>query len=134
MARRFLGIESGPYLAIDAPSAMPPKSAPAAASEQTFEAALERLEEIVESMEGDNLPLEKLLAQYEEGAKLLKVCQEKLESAERKVELITKGASGKPQAAPFEPAAIAASAPASSEPAEAAPAPVRKGGDQVSLF
>ncbi len=32
-----------------------------------FEAALGRLETIVEAMEGGNLPLEQLLAKYEEG-------------------------------------------------------------------
>jgi exodeoxyribonuclease VII small subunit len=71
---------------------------------QTFETAIERLERIVEEMEGDKLPLEKLLERYEEGSTLVKVCQEKLETAERRIEIITRGASGKPQVAPFEPA------------------------------
>lgn len=75
---------------------------------QTFETAIERLERIVEEMEGDNLPLEQLLDRYEEGSRLVKVCQEKLEAAEKRVELITRGPAGKPQVAPFEPPTVAA--------------------------
>src|SRR5215213_10577069 len=91
------------------------KQTAAANSSQTFETAIERLERIVEEMEGDKLPLEQLLERYEEGSTLVKVCQEKLEAAERRVEIITRNAAGKPQAVPFDPNA--------STPA-AAPAPV----------
>ena len=47
-----------------------------------FEEALKKLEGIVEAMEADDLPLETLLAKYEEGARLVKICQEKLAEAE----------------------------------------------------
>jgi exodeoxyribonuclease VII small subunit len=83
---------------------------------QTFESAIERLERIVEEMEGDNLPLEQLLERYEEGSRLVKVCQEKLETAEKRVELITRGASGKPQVAAFEPSAAAVAAETKEDP------------------
>jgi len=43
---------------------------------------LKKLEGIVEAMESDDLPLETLLAKYEEGSKLVKICQEKLADAE----------------------------------------------------
>ena len=51
-------------------------------AEVSFEDAVEKLETIVEEMESDELPLDKLLVRYEEGAKLVKECEEKLQSAE----------------------------------------------------
>ena len=59
-----------------------------------FEAALKNLEAVVEAMESDDLPLETLLAQYEEGAKLVKICQEKLAEAELKIQQLEKNAAG----------------------------------------
>ena len=44
-----------------------------------------KLESIVEEMESDELPLDKLLVRYEEGAKLVKACEEKLQSAETRI-------------------------------------------------
>jgi len=44
----------------------------------SFEEALKKLEGIVESMESDELPLETLLARFEEGTRLAKICQSKL--------------------------------------------------------
>jgi len=51
----------------------------------SFEEAVEKLETIVEEMESDELPLDKLLVRYEEGAKLVKECEEKLQSAEARI-------------------------------------------------
>ncbi len=105
--------------------------------EHTFETAIERLERIVEEMESDKLPLEDLLTRYEEGTKLVKVCQEKLDSAERRIEIITRNAAGKPQLTEFEPAAASpAPAAASTPPASAAKPskPARTEDDEVSLF
>jgi len=51
-----------------------------------FEDALKKLESLVEAMEADDLPLEALLAKYEEGMKLARVCQEKLAEAELKIQ------------------------------------------------
>jgi exodeoxyribonuclease VII small subunit len=59
-----------------------------------FEAALKHLEAVVEAMESDDLPLETLLAKYEEGAKLVKICQEKLAEAELKIQQLEKTAGG----------------------------------------
>jgi exodeoxyribonuclease VII small subunit len=68
-----------------------------------FEEALKKLESVVEAMESDELPLETLLAKYEEGTKLVKICQEKLAEAEVKIQQLEKGADGeirlKPMAA-----------------------------------
>ena len=78
------------------------------AREQSFETAIERLESIVEAMESDKMPLEELLVRYEEGIQLVKTCQQKLEAAERRIEVITRGARGKPQLREFEPGAATA--------------------------
>ncbi|MFQ3225654.1 MAG: exodeoxyribonuclease VII small subunit [Lentimonas sp.] len=52
----------------------------------TFENALGRLENILESMESGDTPLADLVAKFEEGSNLLKVCQAKLKEAELKIE------------------------------------------------
>jgi exodeoxyribonuclease VII small subunit len=59
-----------------------------------FEEALQKLEAIVENMESDELPLEALLAKYEEGTRLAKMCQEKLTEAELKISQLEKTAGG----------------------------------------
>ncbi len=59
-----------------------------------FEEALQKLETVVEAMESDDLPLETLLARYEEGARLVKTCQEKLAEAEVKIQKLEKDAAG----------------------------------------
>jgi len=59
-----------------------------------FEEALKKLEGIVEAMESDDLPLETLLARYEEGTRLVKICQEKLAEAELKIQQLEKNAAG----------------------------------------
>ena len=51
------------------------------APEANFEQAMKRLEAIVEQMESGELSLEDLIVRYEEGMKLVKVCQERLASA-----------------------------------------------------
>jgi exodeoxyribonuclease VII small subunit len=59
-----------------------------------FEEALKKLESIVESMEGDDLPLETLLAKYEEGTRLARDCQARLADADLKIQQLEKNASG----------------------------------------
>ncbi len=97
---------------------MPAKSSASPTTEQTFETAMARLEQVVGDMESDQLPLEDLLKRYEEGIKLVKVCEEKLAAAEKRIEIITRNAAGEPQLEKFEPEKKAA-------------APAR---DDVSLF
>ena len=108
-------------------------------SEHSFESALERLEHIVEEMEGDRLPLEELLGRYEEGTRLVKVCQERIGAAEKRIELIAKNASGAAELTEFDPSAGAAEpAPPAAVPAPAASprasASRRSDADEVSLF
>jgi len=59
-----------------------------------LEEALKKLEGIVEAMEGGDLPLESLLARFEEGIRLVKMCQTKLEEAEVKIQQLEKNAAG----------------------------------------
>ena len=66
-----------------------------------FEEALQKLESVVEAMESDDLPLETLLARYEEGAKLVKICQEKLAEAELKIQQLEKTAAGEMKLKPL---------------------------------
>ena len=64
---------------------MPAKAKKAADADITFETAVEKLESIVEAMESEELPMEKLLVQYEEGTKLVKICESKLQAAEKRI-------------------------------------------------
>ena len=64
------------------------------ASSLPFEEALKKLETIVTAMEAEDLPLETLLAKYEEGTRLARVCQEKLAEAELKIQQLEKSAAG----------------------------------------
>jgi exodeoxyribonuclease VII small subunit len=66
---------------------------------------MDRLEEIVEQMESGKMMLEELIVRYEEGMKLVKICQERLASAEQRIEIITRNNAGKPVVKDFEPAA-----------------------------
>ncbi|HEX4264034.1 MAG TPA: exodeoxyribonuclease VII small subunit [Verrucomicrobiae bacterium] len=59
-----------------------------------FEEALKKLESIVEAMESEDLPLETLLARYEEGTRLAQVCRTKLAEAELKIQQLEKNAAG----------------------------------------
>ena len=71
-------------------------------AEPNFEAAMDRLEKIVEQMESGKLPLEDLIVRYEEGMKLVKICQERLANAEQKIEIITRNSAGKAVVQEFE--------------------------------
>ena len=71
-------------------------------AEIQFEEALKRLEEIVGGLESGDTPLEKSLAKYEEGVKLVRLCQKKLEQAKKKIEILVKTKDGKLKIEPFE--------------------------------
>ncbi len=62
----------------------------AAAKKLSFEQAIERLEEIADTLENGNPALSEALALYEEGAKLLKQCTEQLEDAQSKITVLKK--------------------------------------------
>ena len=71
------------------------------AKEPSFEEAIQRLEKIVADMERAELPLEDVLKKYEEGTRLVRFCSQKLEEAEKKIELLTKKADGSATLKPF---------------------------------
>ena len=63
-------------------------------SEPTFKEAIEELEKITDSLEGGELELEQSLALFERGVVLIKYCQDKLDSAQSKVELLVDSLEG----------------------------------------
>ncbi len=71
-------------------------------AEKKFETALARLEELVQELEQGDLPLEQSLKLFEEGIKLSRVCNTRLEEAERKVEILLKDKGGNIKSQPFE--------------------------------
>lgn len=75
-------------------SAKNPGSAGAAPADLPFEEALKKLEAIVEDMESQDLPLETLLARFEEGTRLAKVCEGKLAEAEVRIQQLEQRANG----------------------------------------
>jgi exodeoxyribonuclease VII small subunit len=69
----------------------------------TFEESLEELEKIVAELESGKLGLSDALARYEQGVMHLKACQQLLERAERKIELLSGiDADGNPITRPFD--------------------------------
>lgn len=66
-----------------------------------FEQALERLEHLVEEMEGGELSLEQMIKHFEEGSELVEICSGKLNEVEQKIEKLVKK-DGELTEAPFE--------------------------------
>lgn len=60
-----------------------------------FEKALKELEEIAEALEEGDLGLDESIRRFEQGMRLAKFCREKLDEAERKIEILQKGEGGK---------------------------------------
>ena len=54
--------------------------------EPEFEEALEKLENLVASMESGDIPLADLVEKFEEGSKLVKVCEDRLKQAELRIQ------------------------------------------------
>jgi exodeoxyribonuclease VII small subunit len=68
----------------------------------SFEAAIKRLTEIVQTLERGELPLEESLRLFEEGVKLSRVSQQRLDAAEKRVEqLLAVDEQGRARTAPF---------------------------------
>ena len=72
------------------------------AKKVTFEQQLQRLEEIVASLEKGDVPLADSLALFEEGTKLIAACTKQLDQAEQQVVKLMKGPDGAPVEQPFE--------------------------------
>jgi exodeoxyribonuclease VII small subunit len=68
-----------------------------AKKKQTFENSLKKLEEIVTELEEGELSLEESLQLFEDGVKLSRECQARLDQAERRIEVLLKDGNGKPE-------------------------------------
>jgi len=66
------------------------------AKNQTFESSLGQLEKIVRKLEDGDLSLEERLKLFEDGVRLSRECQERLNAAERRIEILLKDESGNP--------------------------------------
>ena len=73
----------------------------AAAPAANFETQLASLERIVRELERGDLPLERSLELFEQGVKLSRECQERLNEAERRIEVLLRSPEGAPLVAPF---------------------------------
>lgn len=60
----------------------------------SFEHSLKKLEEIVQTLEGGEIPLDDTLAKFEEGMKLVQFCHSKLNEAEKKLKILVKDKNG----------------------------------------
>lgn len=69
---------------------------------KNFEASLAALEKIVRELERGDLPLERSLELFEEGVRLSRECQERLTSAERRIEVLLHDPDGRPLIQEFE--------------------------------
>ncbi len=75
----------------------------ASKKEKSFEAALQRLEEIVSEMEAGELSLDVMLKKFDEGIRLAQFCSRKLEEAEKKIEILLKKEDGSIETREFLP-------------------------------
>lgn len=67
-----------------------------------FESAILKLESEVKKLEAGNMSLDESIKAFEEAVKLVKVCNERLESAERRVRIMTEATDGSITDMPFE--------------------------------
>ncbi len=78
---------------------------------EKFEDALNKLEKIVSKLEEGDIPLEESLKLFEEGIRFSRFCNQKLDEAERKVEILLKGKNGMLKPHSFEPSVNSGQAP-----------------------
>jgi exodeoxyribonuclease VII small subunit len=75
---------------------------------KSFEASLEALEKIVQQLEQGDLPLEKSLELFEQGIGLSRQCQDRLNQAERRIEVLLRDSQGRTVVNSFEGATVTA--------------------------
>ncbi len=71
-------------------------------AEIKFEEALKKVEKIVEDLEKGDISLDEALKKYQEGIELSRVCSQRLESARKKIEILTKNKKGEFELKPIE--------------------------------
>jgi len=72
-------------------------------AKERFEDALSKLEKIVSKLEKGDIPLEESLKLFQEGIRLSRFCNQKLDEAEKKVEILLRDRDGTLTAQPFDP-------------------------------
>jgi len=75
---------------------------PAATDSSTVEQSLERIEALVAKMETGNLPLDEVIATFEEGIKLVRDCRDKLATAEKRIQILVTESGGAKTLADFD--------------------------------
>jgi len=73
------------------------------APQPPFEHAISRIEELVARMEAERLPLDDLIKAYDEGTRLLDICRQRLDDAQRRIEIISQRPDGTASLTPFTP-------------------------------
>lgn len=63
-------------------------------TEMSFEDAFVRLESLVQAMEAEQVPLDELIRNYEEGTRLYQICEKQLDEAQGRIEAIRKKKDG----------------------------------------
>lgn len=71
-------------------------------NDMSFEAAMTELEVSVSKLESSSLTLDESITEFEKAVKLIKLCEEKLNTAKQKVRILTEGADGAITDAPFD--------------------------------
>ncbi len=83
-------------------------------AKERFEDALNKLEKIVSKLEDGEILLEESLKLFEEGIRLSRLCNQKLEEAEKRVEILMKGKNGVIKPHPFDPSTGSGQVPSAS--------------------
>lgn len=78
------------------------QQAPVAGGE-SYDAIVARLERVVSDLESGQLTLEQSIEKFAEGVRLAKDASRKLDEAERRVEMLVRGADGEDETVPFPP-------------------------------
>ncbi|MEA4832359.1 Exodeoxyribonuclease 7 small subunit [bioreactor metagenome] len=72
-------------------------------AEMKFEEAMAKLEAIVKSLESQTAPLDETLKLFEEGVGLVKICNQMLDDASKRIKILTRSQSGEIGEADFNP-------------------------------
>ena len=67
----------------------------------TYEQQLQQLETLIKQLENGDLSLDQTLAAYEQGVALIRACQQQLEQAEQRTQLLAHDANGEETLVPF---------------------------------